>query len=56
MFHQGRVSSIPNADGADSKAARLAAEARQMLCIFQMITDTRTAAKTDRRDVEKDAD
>lgn len=53
MFHPGRVSSIPNADGADSKAARLAAEALQMLCIFQMITDARTAAKTDRCDVEQ---
>lgn len=47
MFHQGRVSRMPNADGTDSEEARLAAGTRQVLCIFQMITDAWTAAKTD---------
>lgn len=53
MFHEGRVSCIPNANAAKNKAARLSAGARQMLCISQIITDAWAAAKTDRRDVEK---
>lgn len=47
MFYQRCMSSIANADRADSKAARLAPEACLMLFIFQRITYAEIVVKID---------
>lgn len=47
MFYQKCMSSIANADRADSKAARLAPEACLMLFIFQRITYAEIVVKID---------
>lgn len=47
MFHQRCMSSIANADRADSKAARLAPEACLMFFIFQTITYAEIVVKID---------
>lgn len=47
MFYQRCMSSIADADRADSKAARLAPEACLMLFIFQTIAYAEIAVKID---------
>lgn len=47
MFYQRCMSSIANADRADSKAARVAPEACLMFFIFQTITYAEIVLKVD---------